>query len=128
MLAKSQRLRYDRTKVLDCGPTAGKGGRGMAHILIVDDDRAIRDMMACALECEGYEVTTLSDGSRVLEVLAALHAPHLVLLDLMMPRVDGWAVCRALEAEPALVAPHTVICMTAAQLPEGALPAPACAV
>src|SRR5262249_6657069 len=124
MLAKSQRLRYDRTKVLDRGPTAGEGGRGMAHILIVDDDRAIRDMMACALECEGYVVTTLSEGSRVLEVLAGVHAPHLVLLDLMMPRMDGWAVCHALEAEPALVARHAVILMTAATLMEGPLPAP----
>src|SRR5262249_39625296 len=87
----------------------------------------IREMMACALECEGYEVTTLSDGGRVLEVLAALHEPCVVLLDLMMPRMDGWAVCHALEAEPALLARHPTIVMTATLLPEGAYPSSASA-
>lgn len=100
----------------------------MARVLIVDDDRAIRNMMACALECEGYEVTTLSDGGKVLEVLAALHEPCVVLLDLMMPLMDGWAVCHALEAEPSLLARHPTIVMTATPLPESAYPSSACAV
>src|SRR5262249_50334419 len=105
-----------------------KGGMSMTRVLIVDDDRAIREMMACALECEGYEVMTLGDGGTVLEVLATQHEPCVVLLDLMMPQMDGWAVCRALEAEPALLARHSTIVMTATVLPEGACPSSARAV
>jgi two-component system response regulator MprA len=100
----------------------------MARVLIVEDDRAIREMIACALACEGHEVTTLSDGGRVVEVLSALHESCVVLLDLMMPWVDGWAVCRALEATPGLLARHPVIVMTATPLPESAYPGSASAV
>jgi two-component system response regulator MprA len=101
---------------------------GMARVLIVDDDRGIRELLTCALEFEGYDVATLTDGTRVRDVLAEQAEPCIVLMDLMMPRVDGWAVCRALEAEPALLARHTLVLMTAATLPDGTCPPPARAV
>ena len=97
----------------------------MARILVVDDNRAIRELLTCALELEDYHVTALSDGSQVLAVLAASAEPHIVLMDLMMPFVDGWAVCRALAAEPLLLTRHPVVLMSAATLPEEALPSEA---
>jgi CheY-like chemotaxis protein len=58
------------------------------RVLIVDDDRAIRDLLALMLESEGYEVALARDG---LEALAQVEAsePAVILLDLMMPRMDG---------------------------------------
>jgi CheY-like chemotaxis protein len=99
----------------------------MTRVLIVDDDRVIRQLLVCALEYEGYSITTLTDGTQVLATLAALAEPCIVLMDLMMPRMDGWAVCRALAAEPLLLARHALVLMSAAPLYERALPAEACA-
>ncbi len=97
----------------------------MARVLIVDDDWELRELLAQALEDEGYDVLTLPDGSRVREVLAEQSEPCVTLLDLTMPCVSGWSVCHALEAEPALMARHPLIVMTAEHLPNGAVLAPA---
>jgi two-component system response regulator MprA len=66
------------------------------RILVADDDRAIREAVARALELEGYEVVTASDGVAALEAVAA-HAPDAVVLDVMMPTLDGLGVCRSLR-------------------------------
>jgi CheY-like chemotaxis protein len=58
-------------------------------ILIVDDDPIIRDVLVEALQDEGYDVISCRDGQEALEVVSE-QAPDLILLDLMMPRVDGW--------------------------------------
>jgi two-component system, chemotaxis family, chemotaxis protein CheY len=58
-------------------------------VLIVDDDRDIRDTFASILEEDGFSVRTASDGLDALEKLS-LALPHLILLDLMMPRMSGW--------------------------------------
>lgn len=61
----------------------------MANILVVDDDVAMRDVVAAILEIEGHEVRSAGNGLRALdEIDAAL--PDLVLLDLQMPEMDGW--------------------------------------
>lgn len=91
----------------------------MARVLLVDDDRTIRELLTFALMGEGYQVTALPDGSGVCDALARSAEPCIVLMDLMMPRMDGWAVCRALAAEPALLARHALVLMTAAVLREG---------
>ena len=65
-------------------------------VLVVEDDPKIRGTVALYLEREGYDVVTAEDGVRALEV-AAVAKPHLVVLDLMLPRLDGLAVCRALR-------------------------------
>jgi CheY-like chemotaxis protein len=82
-------------------------------------------LLVCALEYDGYNITTLADGTQVVATLAALAEPCIVLMDLMMPRMDGWAVCRALADEPLLLARHALVLMSAAPLFERALPAEA---
>jgi CheY-like chemotaxis protein len=58
-------------------------------VLVVDDDADIRDLMKIILESEGYRVDVASDGIDALEQLQAGTRPALILLDLMMPRMDG---------------------------------------
>jgi len=67
-------------------------------ILIADDDRAIRESLERALSLEGYEVTAVADGSSALDELRR-QPFDLVVLDLMMPNVDGITVCRVLRSE-----------------------------
>ncbi len=59
-------------------------------ILVVDDDPGVRDAVRELLSEEGYAVVTAEDGQDALERLAAMESPCLILLDLRMPRVDGW--------------------------------------
>jgi two-component system OmpR family response regulator len=96
----------------------------MAQVMIVDDDRAIREMLRFALEAEGYTVTALGDGRRVVETLQGMSEPCVVLMDLMMPQVSGWDVCRALAGEPWL-AQHAVAVMTAGLMAGDPCPEPA---
>ena len=67
-------------------------------VLIVEDDRNIAELLQMYLEKEGYAVTVAHDGGKGLEKFRAIK-PDLVLLDVMMPVMDGWAVCRAIRAE-----------------------------
>ncbi len=66
-------------------------------VLLAEDDRAIRNALARALTLEGYEVTAVADGAAALEQAAAT-APDVLVLDVMMPGVDGLQVCRELRA------------------------------
>jgi two-component system OmpR family response regulator len=68
------------------------------HVLVVDDHREIRELLAQLLKKEGYEVTTAGDGR---EMRAALleRSIDLVLLDVMLPQVDGLTLCRELRAQ-----------------------------
>ena len=67
-------------------------------VLIVEDDRNIAELLQMYLEKEGYAVTTAADGGKGLEKFRAIK-PDLVLLDVMMPVMDGWSVCRTIRAE-----------------------------
>ena len=67
-------------------------------VLIVEDDRNIAELLQLYLEKEGYAVTIANDGGQGLEKFRAIK-PDLVLLDVMMPVMDGWAVCNAIRAE-----------------------------
>ena len=67
-------------------------------VLIVEDDINIRDLLQMYLEKEGYAVTVADDGGQGLSKFRAIK-PDLVLLDVMMPVMDGWAVCKAIRAE-----------------------------
>ena len=67
-------------------------------VLVVEDERNIAELLQMYLEKEGYAVTLAFDGGQGLAKFRAIK-PDLVLLDLMMPVMDGWAVCRAIRAE-----------------------------
>jgi DNA-binding response OmpR family regulator len=67
-------------------------------ILIVDDEQHIIDLAKLYLEQEGYKTTSATDGKTALQKI--LHEkPSLVVLDLMLPQMDGWEVCRRVRAE-----------------------------
>ena len=67
-------------------------------VLIVEDDRYISELLQMYLEKEGYAVTIAPDGGKGLEKFRSIK-PDLVLLDVMMPVMDGWTVCRTIRAE-----------------------------
>jgi two-component system response regulator MprA len=67
------------------------------RILVVDDDEKIIAMLRRNLAFEGYQVDTASNGSEALKFLVHNEEPHLVILDVMMPQIDGWEVCRRLR-------------------------------
>ena len=67
-------------------------------VLVVEDDRNIAELLQMYLEKEGYAVTVAGDGGLGLTKFRAIK-PDLVLLDVMMPVMDGWAVCKAIRAE-----------------------------
>ena len=67
-------------------------------VLIVEDDRNIAELLQMYLEKEGYAVTVAFDGGAGLSKFRAI-GPDLVLLDVMMPVMDGWAVCKSIRAE-----------------------------
>jgi two-component system OmpR family response regulator len=70
---------------------------GPAHILVVDDEPAITELLSTALRYMGYQVTTAATGFAALDA-AATAAPDLVVLDVMLPDLDGFEVCRRLRA------------------------------
>jgi two-component system, OmpR family, response regulator MprA len=68
------------------------------RILVVDDERAVRESLRRALELEGYEIDLAEDGEQALERLEGQAEPDAVVLDVLMPRVDGLEVCRRLRS------------------------------
>ncbi len=85
--------------------------RGRRRILVVDDETTIRNTLAELLEIEGYRVDTARDGREALRQLQQVK-PDAMLLDLMMPDLDGWDVLRACRANP-MLADLRVIVMSA---------------
>jgi signal transduction histidine kinase/CheY-like chemotaxis protein len=70
-------------------------------ILLIDDDAFLLNALSRLLILDGHEVMTASDGEEGLRVAAESH-PGLIVLDVMMPHMDGWSVLKALKADPAL--------------------------
>ena len=68
-------------------------------LLVIDDDPAARDLMQRSLGKEGFRVEVAADGRIGLEMARRLH-PHVITLDVIMPGLDGWAVLKALKADP----------------------------
>jgi len=85
------------------------------HVLVVDDDRAIRETLRLALEDEGYTVLEAADGVIALELLRAHVLPMVVLLDLRMPRLDGIEVLRRVASSTELSRRNAYALVTANQ-------------
>jgi CheY-like chemotaxis protein len=79
-----------------------RGPDHAAHILIVDDDDDIRETLMLVLESRGYEVTGAANGREALQYLRAHDLPCAVLLDLMMPVMDGWQFREETSRDPSL--------------------------
>lgn len=73
----------------------------MSTVLIVDDDPTARETLVAILEGEGYDLQQAKDGIQALQILKQLQ-PDLILLDVMMPAMDGFEVCRRIRATPPL--------------------------
>jgi CheY-like chemotaxis protein len=70
-----------------------------AYILIVDDDPDILEGITTILETQPYRLATARDGIKCMEMIRA-EKPDLLILDLLMPRMDGWGVIREMRSEP----------------------------
>ena len=75
---------------------------GRANVLVVDDDEAIRDVVAEVLREEGYDVVCAQNGLQALRELEGNGHTDLVLLDLMMPVMSGWEVLEEMQSNEAL--------------------------
>ena len=82
-------------------------------VCVVDDDADIRESLRIFLEDEGYTVLEAADGLHCLELLRASDELCVVLLDLMMPRLDGAGVLQQVAAEPQTLGRHAYIVITA---------------
>ncbi len=71
----------------------------VARVLVVDDDPSIRELLVVNLEKRGFTVDSLGDGREVLDNVAR-ESPDIVILDVMMPYVDGWEICKMIRDNP----------------------------
>jgi len=95
------------------------------RVLVIEDDDDIRALLREAFEDEGYSVTTASDGRKALEMLTRDPAPDIVILDLVLPVLDGNHVYRTMQADPKLAKiPVVVSTSTPSRAPSGAVIVP----
>jgi CheY-like chemotaxis protein len=91
----------------------------VATILIVDDEKPVRDFLAAALQQEGHDVLEAWHGRHALSVIAGRQPqPDLVLSDVMMPLMSGVELCKTLRADPA-TAEIRIVLMSAAHVAAG---------
>jgi len=91
----------------------------MATILIIDDEVSIVDLLVDIVEEKGHRAVSAADGAAGL-TLAREVRPHLIISDVMMPLIDGYALLRALRSEPELA--HTAVVLVSAGFPRGGEP------
>jgi CheY-like chemotaxis protein len=82
---------------------------GPRHVLIVEDDADIRDALLSILRDEGYDVRGASNGQEALDQLRAGHLPSVILLDLMMPVMNGWQFRAEQRTDPRLATIPVVV-------------------
>lgn len=78
-------------------------------VLIVEDDRDLREMMGQLLTLEGFSAAAVANGRDALEYLRRGDLPNLILLDLMMPVMDGWEFRRIQQEDPSLAALPVIV-------------------
>jgi CheY-like chemotaxis protein len=93
---------------------AGASGR----VLVVDDNKVIRQLIRVNLELEGFEVVTAADGAECLEIVHSVQ-PDVITLDVVMPRLDGVRTAARLRADPRTCG-MAIVMVSAGSLPEGA--------
>jgi CheY-like chemotaxis protein len=94
-------------------------------VLIVEDDADLREMMAQMLSLEGFQAMAVSNGREALEYLHEADVPQVILLDLMMPVMDGWEFRRKQQADPALASVPVIVLSALDQARAGNLDATA---
>jgi len=90
-------------------PRSGVPDARRRSVLVVDDDDAIREVMAEVLRDEGYDVACAGNGEEALAELRKPSPPDLVLLDLMMPVMSGWEVLEHIQLNPELAGIPVVV-------------------
>lgn len=100
--------------VHDDGPNGGQPSSVRGRILLVEDDYDIRESLRELLEVEGFHVDTAVNGREALDKLAHIKRPCVVLLDLMMPVMDGWETMHHLKQD-VLLASIPVVVVSAAE-------------
>jgi len=78
-------------------------------ILVVEDDDSIREVVTLLLESDGYTVKSARDGKAALEVLSEIEQPCLIILDLMMPVMDGWEFLKSAKRNSAIASIPIVV-------------------
>jgi two-component system chemotaxis response regulator CheY len=101
-------------QVIHSAASSQADAAAMPKVLIVDDDAAIRKMLVDALSLEGFQTETARDGREVLTLLED-GGRRIVLLDLMMPVMDGWELCRYLTEHASLRQQVSIILMSAGE-------------
>jgi CheY-like chemotaxis protein len=92
----------------------------LGTVLVVEDDENTQSVMSTVLRLSGFEVGTAHDGREALDWLHAHARPGLILLDLMMPRMDGWQFRQEQRQDPALADVPVVLVSATHDLPEQA--------
>jgi signal transduction histidine kinase/CheY-like chemotaxis protein len=91
----------DRGRAISPTAAIPEGAEQAALVMVVDDDPNARDLLAATVRREGYRVIEATDGESALALAREWH-PDVVTLDVLMPRMDGWAVLTALKSDPEL--------------------------
>lgn len=79
-----------------------QAGSRKCDVLVVDDDPSIRDLLRVMLEMNGYSVQLAPNGREAMQLLSYIDLPSLILLDMMMPVMNGWQFYSATRADPKL--------------------------
>jgi two-component system chemotaxis response regulator CheY len=95
-----QRNEESRPVEVEVQDRLGPDATPRARVLVVEDEHDLRDLMARWLEAKGYEAIEAVDGRHAVELLQAGVDPDVILLDLSMPRMDGWELMEWLRGEP----------------------------
>lgn len=94
------RITDDTSEMTARRPGEGLGRRPLARVLVAEDERDVAELIRYTLAREGFEVILATNGADALRQ-ARESRPDLVLLDLMLPQVNGWELCRRLKQDPA---------------------------
>jgi signal transduction histidine kinase/DNA-binding response OmpR family regulator len=98
----------DRRRAAPAAAAIPQGGEHAALVMVVDDDPNARDLLASTVRREGYRVIEATDGEAALALAREWH-PDVITLDVLMPRMDGWAVLTAIKSDAELAAIPVVI-------------------